>query len=163
MTLLVYSVFGTSVQTTKKSTAFIMIFCLSVGIYHSGMHCTVSRHILYRGLCGNLSFNTRFGGNRSNISAITTTTSQSHVCGQDQVPRFVLRLVQYRVHFHSHVSEWRLLAACVIMRWSDTNSPIRHVWVCICTHSRVTDVFRYRLTIQTKWSLGSIIIFHIIL
>jgi len=60
------------------------------------------------------------------MSAIATTTSQSHACGQDQVSSVVLHLVQYCVHFHCHDSEGHLLAACIIMCWNDTNSPIRH-------------------------------------
>jgi len=97
------------------------------------------------------------------MSAIATTTSQSHDCGQDQVLSVVLRLVQYHVHFHCHDSEGRLLAACIGMCCNDTNSPIRHVGVSICTQSCMTEVFRRRLKRRTQSTVGCTIIFHVIL
>jgi hypothetical protein len=70
------------------------------------------------------------------MSAIATTTVQSHDCGQDQVfcvCCVVLRHVQCSVHFHCNDSVGRLLAACTIKCWNDTHTHTH-------THTRIRHV-----------------------
>jgi len=78
----------------------------------------------------------------SNMSAIDTMTARSRDCGQDRVTCVccvVICIVQYRVYLHCHGSVGSLIAACIIVCWNDKDTHIRHVWVSICTHWRMTE------------------------
>ena len=111
ITLIVYSIFRHMHTNSEK------VYCLHHGCLSLCQHISQRLALdefslnLTVGLYGNLSIYSKFGWSRSNMSAIATTTSQSHDCGHDQVTSVVLRLVQCCVHFHYRDSEGRLLAA----------------------------------------------------